>query len=53
MLTAINFLGLLCTYPIPEPRGKTLEDLSDELADLSGVHSLVPSHVQVQPVTDP
>src|SRR5205807_1941949 len=27
-LTVINFLGLLCTYPIPETKGKSLEELS-------------------------
>jgi len=34
-LTVINFVGLLCTYPIPEPTGRTLEDITSEIDDLT------------------
>jgi len=37
VLTAVNFIGLVCTYPIPEPRGKTLEDITEETKDISGI----------------
>mmetsp|Transcript_36038 Transcript_36038/g.94744 ORF Transcript_36038/g.94744 Transcript_36038/m.94744 type:complete len:182 (-) Transcript_36038:3-548(-) len=40
LLVATNFLGLICTYPIPEPKGKTLEDIGEDLEDLSGMNSL-------------
>mmetsp|Transcript_36040 Transcript_36040/g.94754 ORF Transcript_36040/g.94754 Transcript_36040/m.94754 type:complete len:176 (-) Transcript_36040:45-572(-) len=48
LLVATNFLGLICTYPIPEPKGKTLEDIGEDLEDLSGMHSLAgePSKVK-------
>jgi MFS transporter, PHS family, inorganic phosphate transporter len=29
-LTVINFIGLLCTYPIPETKGKSLEEISND-----------------------
>ncbi|KAF5181304.1 Inorganic phosphate transporter 1-1 [Thalictrum thalictroides] len=33
LLAVINFLGLLCTFLVPEPNGKSLEDLSGENED--------------------
>ena len=53
LLTGINFLGLLCTYPIPEPMGRTLEQITGEFdlvkeVDEDGISTL-PAHVPMAP----
>ncbi|KAI8003446.1 putative inorganic phosphate transporter 1-5 [Camellia lanceoleosa] len=39
VLGCINFLGMLFTFCVPEPKGKSLEELSGENEDDSGVPS--------------
>ncbi|EKX43011.1 hypothetical protein GUITHDRAFT_158082 [Guillardia theta CCMP2712] len=39
VLTIVNALGLLTTIPIPETKGKTLEELGREGEDMSSMHT--------------
>ncbi|EKX50020.1 hypothetical protein GUITHDRAFT_157361 [Guillardia theta CCMP2712] len=39
VLTIVNVLGLITTLPIPEPKGKTLEEMGHEVEDMSSMHT--------------
>ncbi|XVF66492.1 hypothetical protein PTKIN_Ptkin10aG0040000 [Pterospermum kingtungense] len=50
MLGVINFVGLLFTFLVPEPKGKSLEELTGENADESGDTELQTGPTRTVPV---